>query len=132
MKGLQQAMVLQFSLLARSIPQRTFIADFRSFPLVTKVDGFTPVCIRQSSICNSHITISDKIPYISEVLQMDDETPLFRVYPENNPSEVFEAGSSTGAWKKVLLAIATNQRERGEREIGTGVSGKVKCIKCDL
>lgn len=66
---------------------------------------------------------SEKIPYISEVLQIDNEMPLFRVYPEDNPSEVFEASSTTGVWKKVLVAIAANQRERGEHESGTGVSG---------
>lgn len=81
-----------------------------------------PVCC-PSRMKSGLFQCSEKIYYISEVLQSDENTPIFRVYPESNPEMVFEGTSSSGAWKKVLYAISDFRVEHGLPESGKSISG---------
>ena len=67
---------------------------------------------------------SEKIYYISEVDQVDNETPIYRVYPECKPEIVFEGTSSSGAWKKLLYAISDYRVSQGLKESGKSISGR--------
>ena len=67
---------------------------------------------------------SEKIKYISEIRE-GPSSPVFVVYPEVDPSLVFEGTSASGAWKKVLLRINDLREEAGIPRTVASVSGRI-------
>lgn len=67
---------------------------------------------------------SEKIKYISEIRE-GPSSPVFAVYPEVDPSLVFEGTSASGAWKKVLLKINDLREEAGIPRTVASVSGRI-------
>lgn len=74
------------------------------------------------SIC--FVTPSEKIKYISEIRE-GPTSPVFAVYPEVDPSLVFEGTSASGAWKKILLKINDLREEAGIPRTVASVSGRI-------
>ena len=61
--------------------------------------------------------------YVSEILDGGDKGPLYRVYPECDPSDVMEFTSSSGAWRQVVQRVMKLREVHGQSTSGTSVSG---------
>lgn len=71
---------------------------------------------------------SERLEYVSEIVDGGEAGPLFRVYPECDPSDVMESASSSGAWRQVLQRVKELREAHGEPASGTAVSGEV--VRC--
>lgn len=80
------------------------------------------------SFCFPCLTHSEKCDYISEIVDGGKAGPIFRVFPEADPSDTMESPSSSGAWKQVLLRVRELRESRGESPSGTAVSGCVVSV----
>ena len=69
------------------------------------------------------MTSRDKIRYISEIRE-GEVGPLFVVYPEQAPDQLFQGTSASGAWKKVLLRLNDLREKAGMSRTVASISGE--------
>lgn len=71
------------------------------------------------------MTHSEKIKYVSEIRE-GSNGPNFVVYPQADPSLVFQGSSASGAWKKILLKINDLREEADIPRTVASVSGGIE------
>lgn len=54
-----------------------------------------------------------RVRWISEIVDTGADSPVFKVYQEDNPSEVFSGATPTAPWSQAMKAIASTKCEKG-------------------
>ena len=101
-----------------------FFTKKNIFPVGFKSSRLYTSIYHLECVSSRVVISSEKIKYISEIRE-GPSSPVFVVYPEVDPSLVFEGTSASGAWKKVLLRINDLREEAGIPRTVASVSGRI-------
>ena len=64
-----------------------------------------------------------QITYTSEIVDGGEAGPLFRVIPDNNINDCFEASSMSSVWKRVFQRLNEMREVQGESTLDSSLSG---------
>jgi hypothetical protein len=79
-----------------------------------------PIGFRSSRVSASADDPDEKVTWISEIADVGEEAPVFRVWMAHKPELVFEGQSPTAPWSSALKAVS---KARGEYGRGISISG---------
>eukprot|EP01080_Neovahlkampfia_damariscottae_P000097 gene97-4346_t len=83
-----------------------------------------PVGYKSERNYNSYINPSEKVQYTCEILSDENtESPVFKVTPNDDPTQSFTSTTPTGAWTPIIKKVQESRKKIGGKRQYSTVSG---------